>query len=71
MTAKYKVWLEIELVDDDNDIYQNMQNSECLGEFEHLDDAVELLQGLVDVNNAFKRPIHISRKRHGNDKPSS
>ena len=56
MTAQYKVWLEIELVDDDLDVYQTMQNPECLGAYEHLDDAQELVDLVNRLLGALKKP---------------
>ena len=37
---KYKVWVEIEAVDDENDFYENASNFPvCLGEFDTLEEA--------------------------------
>ncbi len=37
---KYKVWVEIEAVDDENDVYESVSNFPvCCGEFDSVEDA--------------------------------
>ena len=54
MAKKYKVWIQVEQVDDENDDYQNVTEPECIGTFNHQKDAelfanhVEKMASLLD-----------------------
>lgn len=48
MTMKYKVWVEIEAVDDDLGIYQDASSFPvCMGEFDNLKDADQYIVDLT------------------------
>jgi hypothetical protein len=45
---KYKVWAEIEAVDDENDVYEAVSPFPvCLGEFDSLEDADKAIVNLT------------------------
>jgi len=45
---KYKVWIEIESVDDENDVYETASPFPvCLGEFDSLEDADKAIVALT------------------------
>ena len=42
--SKFKVWVHIEEINEDEDYYQDVGEPISIGEFENLDDAVDLVE---------------------------
>lgn len=56
MTELFKVWLEIERVDEENDIYESTQNCECLKQFDNMDDASDFFDSII--SSVTDRPVN-------------
>jgi hypothetical protein len=50
--VKYKVWVEIELVDDENNVYENASDFPvCIGEYKTIEEADQAIIDLTGVSS--------------------
>tara|TARA_R100000808_G_C2143193_1_gene150975 strand:+ start:459 stop:620 length:162 start_codon:yes stop_codon:yes gene_type:complete len=47
MSKIYKIWVHIEEIDEDDGLVEEVGEPECLGEFETLDEAIEVMADLA------------------------
>ena len=51
---KYKVWIQIEEIDEEKDHYENITEPECIAEFDSLKDAEEYADKIQDDLSRLK-----------------
>ena len=50
---KYKVWVQVEECDDENDTYNSDYEPECLAQFDNEEDALEFIGSIRRGEGAF------------------